>query len=257
MIEEVFIKNSQGLRLAAVLHCPNNDNGKYPAVILLHGFGGYKEEKHIEKLANDLASNGFVAIRFDASGFNESEGAVEKDFRISNYLKDIQVVHDYLKSLSYVDKNRVGIWGHSMGGMLSIIFASNHPEMKAICSVSAPQTIGSSKALKPLMAEWEKTGWLSKESSRLGQIKIPFAFAQDAKNYDVIDYVDKIKVPLMVVIGKKDENVAPEDTKGIYLKASQPKELIEVDDMDHYYKNNPKLIEYVNGKVILFLKKYL
>jgi|GEM_PF-2852341 len=66
MITKAKVKNIKGLNLTTVVHSPNKES-KYPAIILLHGFKGYKEEENIIQLATDSAENGFVAIRFDAS----------------------------------------------------------------------------------------------------------------------------------------------------------------------------------------------
>lgn len=257
MEEKVFIKNKKGLKLAAVLHY-SDKNKKHPAVVLLHGFTGYKEEKHIEVLAKNLTNNGFVAIRFDASGFGESEGSTETEYRVSNYLSDIESIYRYLISLNMVNKKRIGIWGHSMGGMLSIIFASNHPELKAVCSVSVPNNIPSALAIINVLTEWKHRGFLSKINSKDGQrIKINYDFITDAKKYSVLKYIKKLYQPLLIIIGKKDENVDPDDTRKIYYNAGNLKKLVEFEEMDHYYKNHPKLIKKVNDRIILFFKKYL
>lgn len=256
MGEEVFIQNQKGQKLAAIIHKPQGKE-KFPSIILLHGFTGYKEEKHIETLAKDLADNGYVAIRFDASGFGESGGTTEEDFRFSNYLKDTAGIFEFLKSQNFVDKERIGIWGHSMGGMLSIIYAANKPEVKAVCSVSAPTLMGTSDWLGSTLDEWRITGWFNKVSSRGGeQLRIPYAFIEDAQKYNVLDYVTQVKQPILIILGKDDDVVRPDDTRTIFDKANEPKKLIEIENMDHDYKNHPELIRKVNKVVIDFFKKY-
>lgn len=47
MEEKIFIKNSKGLKLASIIHYPDGEK-QYPAIIILHGFTGYKEEAHLE-----------------------------------------------------------------------------------------------------------------------------------------------------------------------------------------------------------------
>jgi len=86
MTEElrVSITNERGLRLAGVVHLPTG-KGKCPAVILLHGFTGYKEEEHNIFLARDLVKRGFFVLRFDTSGSGESEGSMKDDYRMTNY----------------------------------------------------------------------------------------------------------------------------------------------------------------------------
>jgi esterase/lipase len=253
MIEEkVLIKNSRGLILAAVIHRPEDDN-KHPAVILLHGFTGCKDEAHIKTLASDLALNGIVSIRFDASGAGESEGTSEDDYRFSNYLSDIDDISNYLKTREFADPDRIGIWGHSMGGTLSIIFASSHP-IKAVCSVSATRKMETSLLLKEMLPQWKKIGWFTKAGTK---IKIPYVFIEDAQKYDVLDYVAKIKKPLFIILGKFDNVVAPEDTRLIYERACEPKILLEISDIGHDYKKYDDKIKLINKEIVSFFHKYL
>lgn len=258
MEEKVFIKNAKGLKLAAVLHSPK-EKGRFPGIILLHGFTGYKEEKHIETLARDLAENGFVAIRFDCSGFGESEGSIENDFRFSNYLSDIDYVYKYLISRENVDKERIGIWGQSMGGMLSIIYAANNPSLiKTVVSISAPAALDTSGWLGQFTEEWKRTGFFTKASSRTGKmLKISYAFLEDSRQFNVLNFIAKTNKPILIILGKEDVDVLPIDTRNIFEKANEPKELMEVENMPHDYKNNSELIKVVDEKVISFFKNNL
>lgn len=257
MEEKVFIKNSKGLMLCAVIHIPDK-NKIYPAVILLHGFTGYKEEPHIEKLAKTLARNGFAAIRFDCSGSGDSDGILEKDYLMSNYLKDIEDVYSYISNLEYVDRNKIGIWGHSMGGELAVIFAASHSEIRACVAVSATTEMRLSQWAQNIINEWQKTGWFDKEYSKDGsQIKIPYSFIEDADKYNALDYVKKLTCPMLVILGTVDDVVVPENTKEIFNAANSPKELAEIEGMGHDYKKHQKYIIMVNNKILSFLKKYL
>lgn len=257
MQKKDFIPNKKGLKLASVIHKPDS-NGIFPAVILLHGFTGYKEEEHIETLASGLASEGIVAIRFDASGFGNSQGTIEKDFRFSNYLSDIDAVYDYLKSQEFVDKNRIGIWGHSMGAMLAIIFAAQNNQIRAVCSVSAPPLMGDSDKIALAMANWKEKGWYARTFSKTGEeVKIPYSFIQDAQKFNVLDYVANVHASLLVVIGKVDDAVRPESTRKIFDAANEPKKLLEYEGMGHDYKKYPELLSRVNAGILAFFKKNL
>lgn len=253
----IHIKNARGLMLSGILHLPRGE-GKCPAIIHLHGFTGYKEEENSVELARELTKQGFIVLRFDASGDGESEGTLTDDYRITNYLQDIDAIYDFIRQHPRVDKNRIGVWGHSMGAMLAIIWGSKHPEIKAVCSVSAPIEMGTTDWLAQFMGKWKRNGWFTKIStSGRGTKKIPWAFAQDAQKYKTLDYVGNVRSPLMVILGLAEDTVPPEHTRAIYKKANQPKELIEVEGMSHDYKKFPQQIRYVNSKIIPFFEKYL
>ncbi|MBI3559608.1 alpha/beta fold hydrolase [Candidatus Gottesmanbacteria bacterium] len=253
----VSIKNKRGLQLAGVLHIPRG-KGKCPAIINLHGFTGYKEEENSVELAKALAARGFVVIRFDASGDNESEGTLANDYRITNYLSDIDAVYKFLYKHPRVNNKRIGIWGHSMGAMLAIIWGSKHAELKAICSVSPPIQMGTTDWLGQFLDSWKKTGWFTKVStSGHGASKVPWAFMVDAKRYNTLTYVKNVRSPLMIVLGLAEDTVPPEHTRKIFREAHEPKVLLEVEGMSHDYKKVPEHLRYVNSKILPFFEKYL
>ncbi len=166
-MESLKVLNKNNLNLSVVVHSPRYQVNS-PLVLLLHGFTGHKGEAHIESLAELLAKNGFFAVRFDCSGSGASEGTIENDYRFSNYLSDIGVVLDFVETLPNVDKNRVGIWGHSMGGQLACIFASMRPEIKSLCVISPPSIF-----ILPNndMEQMRNSGFFEKESPVLGKMR--------------------------------------------------------------------------------------
>ena len=255
MTENVKILNKKGLNLAAILEFPDK-NKKYPAVILLHGFTGYKNEEHIVSLADYLNENGYATIRFDASGFADSEGTVEKDYRMSNYLQDIKSVFEYLKTLDFVNPSRIGIWGHSMGAMLSVIFASQTSEIKAAVSCEAPVILMQAVTLKQEIKVAEEQGYFIEPSSLFGDIKIPQAFVDDSFKYNASESASKLTQPFLVISGLKDEDVEIGDGRTIFESAPEPKELAEL-EIHHDYKHFPDQIDQVNKKTEIFLRKYL
>lgn len=255
MEERVHIFNKKNQKLAAIIHRPQGQD-KFPAVILMHGFTGNKEEQHIKQLAVDLANNNLVAIRFDASGYGESEGITEQDYRLTNYFSDAESVYDYLKTLPYVDKDHIGIFGHSMGAMLVVLLAAKYPEIKASVSVSPPSNLDTHYRLKGIWKEWKEKGYLEKINNGKN-VKIPWEFLEDAKRYNALEEASKIKSPILFILGAQDVNVLPEETKELYEKANEPKELFIVDGMDHSYKNFPDKLAIVNKKILEFYKKYL
>lgn len=242
--------------LSGVLGIPD-ESEKFPTVILLHGFTGYKDEEHIVTLQKDLVNEGFASIRFDCSGFGESEGDTEEEYRVTNYLNDIESIYEYLFGQKFVDKLRICVWGQSMGGMLSIIFGSRHSEIKAVCAVSPPNKVACAGGLKNFLTEWKEIGYFDKWSSKYGEVKIPYDFVIDTEKYGAASAIKKIKSPVLIILGNKDDTVFPDDTKKVFNNANNPKELFEIEGMNHDYKKNPEQIKVVNRKVLGFFKKYV
>lgn len=127
-------KNQQ---IVGILHRPN-DKEKHPAVILCHGLFSTKSEVKYVKLARALCKNNFVVLRFDFRGCGDSEGK-EEDYCFSSEIEDIGAALKFLLRQKYVDKNRIGLLGHSHGGA-SVVFAASKYEkfIKSLVVSGAP-----------------------------------------------------------------------------------------------------------------------
>lgn len=253
----VKIKNKKGLLLSGVLHVPAG-KGKCPAVMMLHGFTGYKEDAGIVSLSRELTCRNFIVLRFDCSGSWESEGTTAEEYRLTNYLSDMDCVYEYLRHHRRVDIKRIAIWGHSMGAMAAIIWGQKHPELKAICAVSPPKQMGTTDLLAQFLDEWKRTGWFTKVStSGHGVMRVPWAFMEDAANYNALEYADKVRSPLMVILGLAEDTVPPEHSRELFRMAPEPKELVEIPGMNHFYKKVPEFMKTVNNHTISFVEKYM
>jgi dipeptidyl aminopeptidase/acylaminoacyl peptidase len=258
MNNKVFIKNKSGLKIASIVEV-SEDKDKYPFVIMLHGFKGYKEEPTYSELAKMLLEKGIGSIRFDATGFGESEGTIDDEYRFSNYLNDTERVYNWLKNQKIVNNQRIGLMGHSVGAMMTIVFASKNKDVKSLVAVSPADIFATRDDFGGKLKLWKKQGYLKVNSSQAvgGYVKVPYKYVEDIQNYDIREYVQKVNIPKLFILGLKDKTVIPDQTRDIYKAALRPKKLIEIKDMDHFYKNNSKVLEKVNKIITDFFVKNL
>lgn len=254
MEKHVFIPNKKGLKLAAVVHKPDGE-GKFPGVIVLHGFGGRKDDPHIRVLCEDLAKASFAAIRFETAGMGESEGSAE-EFLLSNYYNDVDVIFEYFSQLDFVDTNRIGLAGHSLGAVLTLLYAAKNIGIKALCAIS-PAVKFSNVHLDTTMEEWKEKGFYSKKKPNGEIVHIPYAFVEDADKAEVLELVRSLIQPKLIIVGTADEVVDPQETQEIYEHAAEPKELVEMEGLGHLYKKYPEQVAAVNKRVIAFFQKAL
>ncbi len=246
------IVTQSGLMLAGILHTPNTSNN--PLVILLHGFTGWKEEKHIETLAEDLAAHGIAALRFDAPGSGESEGTFEHDYTMSNYIAAVADVLQYAKNIPGIDSSQIGLWGHSMGGFVALASAVKYPDIRAVCCCQP------SSGWKVMEAEaersWKESGWAVFSNGRFPEIRLPYSFLTDRAQYDATKESPRLDIPSLFIAGTYDTDVMPEGVKTMAALAPQPSEYMEF-PATHGYKRDPNMLNTITTATTNFFKEYL
>lgn len=127
-----------GLKIAALLFKPENfdENKQYPAIVVTHPGGGVKEQ--VASLYGwNLSKMGYVAIAFDASYQGESEGLPRYLEDPTSRVEDIRAAIDYLTSLPYVDKERIGTMGICAGGGYTMPAIQTDIRIKAAAGISS------------------------------------------------------------------------------------------------------------------------
>ena len=123
-----FINKKDSITLAGTFTYPMN-TGIFPTVVLISGSGPQNRNEELMGhkpflvLSDYFTRNGIAVLRFDDRGFGESEG----DFTSAtsfDFAEDVRSAIEYLKTRSEVDKDNIGLVGHSEGGIIAPIVGS-------------------------------------------------------------------------------------------------------------------------------------
>ncbi len=116
---------SEGLKIYALLTMPigNPPTGGWPAIIFNHGFippAQYRTTERYVAYVDGFARNGYVVFKSDYRGHGNSEGQPTSAYYSKAYAVDVLNALSSIKKYSGVNPNKIGMWGHSMGGNLTL-----------------------------------------------------------------------------------------------------------------------------------------
>lgn len=114
---------SEGLKIYALLTVPNEQQpeGGWSVVIFNHGYippTEYKTTERYTAYTDVFSRNGYVLLKPDYRGHGSSEGIPQGAYGSNDYTIDILNALASLKKYPGVNPNRIGMWGHSMGGFI-------------------------------------------------------------------------------------------------------------------------------------------
>ena len=133
-VEEVAYNHvTEGFTFAATLTLPPGE-GPFPAAILVSGSGPQDRDetlmghKPFWVLADHLTNAGIAVLRFDDRGTAQSGGTFSGT-TIDDFSTDVASAYTYLQSREDIDDSRIGLIGHSEGGITAPLFASKQTDV--------------------------------------------------------------------------------------------------------------------------------
>lgn len=217
------------------------------AVVLCHGFKGFRRWGFFPALARALALRGHAAISFDFS--HNGVGADGVDFSAldlfarnthTRNVREIGMVLDAVSSagLFPAPPRRVGLFGHSRGGGEAVLVAAADARVDALVTWAA---IGSVERWSPAqIAAWERDETVEIANSRTGQM-MPLApsfhrdIVDNRARLDIRAAASRVAVPWLIVHGDADASVSVDDGHALFEAAGPGSELLIVEGADHTF----------------------
>ncbi|TDE45999.1 alpha/beta fold hydrolase [Flavobacterium rhamnosiphilum] len=135
--EEINFENKKDkIVLAGTLTLPKK-GGNYPVVILISGSGPQNRDEELMGhkpflvISDYFTKNGIAVLRYDDRGVAQSKG----DFKTAtslDFASDVESAIAYLKTRKEINKNKIGLVGHSEGGIIAPMVASKSKDVNCI-----------------------------------------------------------------------------------------------------------------------------
>ncbi|HEX6991604.1 MAG TPA: alpha/beta fold hydrolase [Gemmatimonadales bacterium] len=218
-----------------------------PAVVLVHGFKGFKDWGFWPPFADRLARAGVTAVSFNTSGSGvdpEGNATLGERFAHNTFstdLADIATVVDALVAgaLGVAPPSSLGLVGHSRGGGMSILHAARDPRVKALVTWAA--TASTNRWGPETRKRWRQAGQLNVTNARTGQVLPMYTdlledVEQHAEALDILRAARALAIPWLIIHGRQDETVSFADAEALLRASGHPKtELFPMDHTGHTF----------------------
>jgi pimeloyl-ACP methyl ester carboxylesterase len=204
-----------------------------PAVVVIHGFKGFKDWGMFPPLAERLAQAGFSVVTPNLSGSGVDDAG---DFSLperfghntfSSELEDVRRVIDALMTgrLGVPTPSSLGMVGHSRGGGIAILQAASDERVRALVTWAAISNV--ERWPIPQRTSWRATGRTEIQNARTGQVLPLYTDVLDdiernAATLDIEGAAGRVGVPWLIIHGTEDESVHFAEAESLKAASVRP-----------------------------------
>ena len=210
-----------------------------PLVVLCHGIPLSKldpPDPGYALLARQLAEKGLAALFVNFRGCGESTG----NFYMGGWYEDLCAIMDFAHEKCSFPK--VYLMGFSAGGALAIKYAALNGRADRVATYAAPARLTS-------VFTRSDTLMLIEAARDVGIIKdtdfppTPDWFYEDIEANEALDYVARVRAPLLIVHGEEDELIPLSQGKELFEAAGEPKQFVGLPQGEHRLRRDPRSVE--------------
>src|SRR3954447_8545682 len=242
---------SNGFTLAGTISRPaSSAPARLPAVVLVGGSGPTDRDSLVfgvpvlGEIAGSLAEAGFVTIRYDKRGVGQSGGRAESA-TLADYAEDARAAVRFLADRKDVDPKRIGILGHSEGGLVALIAADKEKRIAAAVLIATPGMRATDivlaqqqRALDRMKVTPEERQSKVEEQNKINEAVVSGNLSQLPANVrravdngevqslftaDPEKLIKEVRQPILIVQGELDAQVEPKNADLLEAMAKKRK----------------------------------
>jgi hypothetical protein len=232
--ENVTVPTPMGHTLAGTLTLPNGASKARPvaAVVTITGSGPEERDEAIpgvngyrpfRQIADSLSRRGIAVLRMDDRGTGQSTGnhatATSADFA-----EDIRAGLAYLRTRPEIDASRLALLGHSEGGLIGPLVATEEPALKALVLLAGPGKGGREILTFQLtnlatndtsLTAAKRTAAIAAIPARIDSLAASNPWMGYFLRYDPLVTARRLKLPVLILNGATDQQVTPDQVPAL------------------------------------------
>ncbi len=260
---DLYYTATKGAKIYAKVAMPKNIEGKCPAILMFHGLSGYSGEWH-ELIKH--AAEGYVVAYMDSrgqGGLSEDVGGTQGTTYTTPFMRgmdgdkhnllmrdmflDTALLAKIIMGLDFVDENRIGVYGGSQGGALSVACACLVPQIKKC----AP--------MFPYLSDYKRVYQMDLNKGAYEGLKYYFRHfdpnhLREDEIFEKLGYIDiqnlakRMKAELLMFTGLMDTTCPPSTQFAMYNKVTSAKNVVFYPEYGHENLKgaNDKIFEFMS-----------
>ena len=220
--------------------CVPAGEGKFPAVVMLHGTASNREEagNGYKMAAPVLAEKyGIATVRIDFMGNGDST-ADYMGYTFDSAVSDAVAAANYMKEQPAVDAEKIGVMGWSQGGTDALLACAWHPEVfkSVVTWAGAPSMVLDGFFTEENYEEAKKNGYFTMNFDWRTPLNVSLEWCEDVMTTDVLAEFAAYTGPVLAVHGTADVTVDPEwSNKIVAANANSASKTCFIEGMDHTF----------------------
>jgi dipeptidyl aminopeptidase/acylaminoacyl peptidase len=215
---------ADGLTQYALMNVPNQGKEKYPVVIVNHGYippDQYSTTQSYINTSAFYANNGFLVVKPDYRGHNNSQTNNQPNSRLA-YAVDVLTLLNSLENIDQADTDNVFMYGHSMGGDITLRILESSNKIKA-ASLWAPVARSFPESILFFIRKNRDADRIREFEKEIFDNYTESEFAA----LNPLNYLDRVDTPVIVHHGSADQSVPYQWSVDLVEKLNQAGKPVE------------------------------